>query len=177
MDIRSNFGKIVNWDCLPKGNFNCYMFAVMNTIPTEVLEYVDIISGMPVLRSLIDEHTPYYFADIGQISGNTCYTNSNELIEALKCDFETLGLSVEECNSNTPVPEGHIKIAFYYNTHGLSRGKHSNFHFARQDGDKWFHKLGWIGSIKQLDYPIEEFLVYNLDLMGYFLLTLNHNRT
>lgn len=40
MDIRNNFGKIVDWNSLPKEHFNCFMFAVSNTVPTEVLDHM-----------------------------------------------------------------------------------------------------------------------------------------
>lgn len=174
MDIRNNFARIVDWDSLPKGNFNCFMFAVFNTVPTEVLDYEK--DGHVFLRSLVNENVPY-FGDIGQISGKVHYTNVLELVEALKCDFETLGISAEECSSKEIVANQCIKIAFYYNTEDLLKGKHSGFHFIRQDGNEWKHKTGWNGDVKQLECPIEEVSITGLELIGYFRLSLNHNRT
>lgn len=174
MDIRNNFGKAVNWDSLPKRNFNCFMFAVLNTIPTEVLYYEK--DGQNFLKSLINENIPY-FGDIGQISGKVHYTNISELIEALKSDLETLGILAEECSSKEIMLNQCIKIAFYYNTEDLLRGIHSGFHFIRQDGNKWVHKTSWSGNIEQLECPIEEFSAVGLELIGYFRLSLNHNRT
>ena len=66
MDIRNNFSKNVDWNSLPKGNFNCYMFALKNTIPTEIFDHEE--NNQVFLRSLIDEKISY-FGDIGQISG------------------------------------------------------------------------------------------------------------
>ena len=174
MDIRNNFGKIVDWDSLPKGNFNCFMFAIFNTIPTEVLYYDK--DGHTFLKSLINENVAY-FGDIGQISGKVHYTSVSELIEALKSDFGTLGILATECSSEEVIANQCIKVAFYYNTEDLLRGKHSNFHFIRQDGNRWVHKTGWRGDIKQLECPIEEIQVTGLELIGYFRLSLNNNRT
>lgn len=176
MDIRNNFGKIVDWDSLPKGNFNCFMFAVSNTIPTEILHHQDEKDGRVFLESLVNEKVPY-FSDIGQISGKVQYTNVSELIEALKSDLETLGILAEECSSKEIVSNQCIKIAFYYNTEDLLRGIHSNFHFIRQEGNKWVHKKGWGGNIEQLECPIEEVSIKGLELIGYFRLSLNHNCT
>ncbi len=174
MDIRNNFGKIVDWDSLPKGNFNCFMFAVSNTIPTEILDHEK--DGHTFLKSLINENIPY-FGDIGQISGEVHYTSVSDLIEALKSDLETLGILATECSSEEIVADQCIKIAFYYNTEDLLKGLHSNFHFIRQDGNKWVHKTGWSGEIKQLECPIEEFSPTGLELIGYFRLSLNNNCT
>lgn len=169
MDIRNNFGKIVDWDSLPKENFNCFMFAFSNTVPTEILAFKE--DGQIFLESLINEKVSY-FGDIGQISGKVHYTSVSELIEAVKSDFETLGILAEECSSKEIVLNECIKIAFYYNTEDLLKGIHSDFHFVRQDGNKWVHKTGWYGDIKQLEYPIEEISFAGLELIGYFRLSL-----
>lgn len=173
MDIRNNFGKIVNWDSLPKGSFNCYMFAVSNTVPTEVLHHEE--NGKIFLTSLINENVPY-FGEIGQISGKVHYTNVSGLIEALKCDFETLGIQAEECSLDEIIANQGVKIAFYYNTKDLLKGIPTSFHFIRQEGETWLHKNGWSGNVEQLDFPIEEFSIADLELIGYFRLTLKHNR-
>ena len=174
MDIRENFGKIVNWDSLPKENFNCYMFAILNTVPTEIFDYSK--DGQNFLKSLINEDVAY-FGNIGQISGKVHYKNVSELIEALKSDFEALGILAEECSSKEIVANQCIKIAFYYKKEDLLRGIHSGFHFIRQDGNKWVHKNGWTGDIEQLECAIEEVSITGFELIGYFRLSLNHNRT
>lgn len=172
MDIRKNFGKPVDWNSLPKGSFNCLMYAISNTVPTEVLDHQE--EGCCFLRSVIDENISY-FGDIGQISGKVHYTNVSELIQALKSDFETLGILAEECSLKEILSNQYIKIAFYYNTEELLRGIHSHFHFIRQDGNKWLHKNGWTGNIEQLKYPIEKISFTGLELIGYFRLSLNNN--
>lgn len=172
MDIRNNFGKTVDWDAIPKRNFNCYMYAIFNTIPTEVLSYQK--DGQNFLNSLINENI-LYFTNIGQFSGKVNFTNVSELVEALKCDLETLGILAEECSSKEILSNQYVKIAFYYNTEDLLKGKQANFHFLRQDGDKWMHKVGWPGNIEQLEYPIEEFSATGLNLIGYFRLSLKYN--
>jgi len=167
MNIRSNFGKLVNWDDIPKGNFNCYMFAISNTIPTEVFDYEK--DGEIYLKSCIGANVPY-FGNIGQISGKSNYTNVTELINALKCDLETLGISVESCSLETVVPKQCVKIAFYYNTEDLLKGKHSGFHFLRQDNNIWEHKKGWTGTVEQLESFDGDTTIAGLDLIGYFQL-------
>lgn len=170
LDIRRNFGKTVNWSSLPKGNFNCFMFAISNTIPTEILWYE--IFGDILLKSTINEEIGY-FSDIGQISGKTDFTNVSELIEALKCDLETLGILAEECTAKEILINKYVKIAFYYDTETLCKnGEHSNFHFVRQDGNRWFHKVGWSDDIEELKCPIEEISFEGLQLIGYFRLSL-----
>lgn len=169
MDIRNNFENAVDWSSIPRGDFNCFMFAVLNTIPTEILHHVQ--DGINYLDSLLDENV-LYFANIGQISGQTNYTNISELIEALKGDLDTLGILAQESSLTETVTNGCIKIAFYYDTESLLKGKHMNFHFIRQEGEVWVHKEGWAGDIKQLDYPIEEFSADRLELIGYFQLSL-----
>lgn len=172
MDIRNNFGKAVDWSSIPKGDFNCFMFAVLNTVPTERLHHVQ--DGINYLDSLINENV-LYFADIGQISGKVNYTDISELIEAVKGDLDTLGILAQETSLTETVTKGCVKIAFYYDTESLLKGKHSKFHFIRQEGEAWVHKEGWAGDIKQLDYPIEEFSVDRLELIGYFKLSLKNS--
>lgn len=172
MDIRNNFGKNVDWNSLPKGNFNCYMFALKNTIPTEIFDHEE--NNQVFLRSLIDEKISY-FGDIGQISEKVHYSNVSELIEALKSDLKILGFLATESSAEEIVEEQCIKIAFYYNTEELLKGKHSSFHFIRQEGNKWFHKNGWNGDVEELDCPIGEFSAIGLELIGYFRLSLKNN--
>lgn len=172
MDIRNNFGKTVNWDTIPKGNFNCFMFAISNTVPTEILDYEE--KGINYLRSLVGENVPY-FGDIGQISGKTNYTTITELIEALKCDLETLGIFMENCSSETIVSDQYVKIAFFYNIEDLVIGKHSHFHFIKQDGNVWKHKSGWTGNIEQIEVPIDTISFTDLKLIGYFKLSLKNS--
>lgn len=169
VDIRKNFGKAVKWDNVPKENFNCYMFAVSNTVPTEVFAHEE--NGAVKLRSLLSESVAY-FGDIGQISGKTAYNNATELIEALTCDLETLGILAESCSSDTIVPEQCVKIAFYYNTEALAEGRHSNFHFFRHEGGTWKCKRNWKKDVEQLECPIEDISITGLELIGYFQLSL-----
>lgn len=169
LDIRNNFCKALNWDKIPKGNFNCYMFAVSNTVPTEVFDYNK--DGNTYLRSLISENVAY-FGDIGQISGKKDYTNVTELIYALKCDLETLGISMEVCSLKKVVQEQCVKIAFYYNIADLENCKHSTFHFLREENGAWMHKDGWTGDLIQLEQPIEGLSITGMELVGYFQLSL-----
>ena len=103
------------------------------------------------------------------------YSNVSELIEALKSDLKILGFLATESSAEEIVEEQCIKIAFYYNTEELLKGKHSSFHFIRQEGNKWFHKNGWNGDVEELDCPIGEFSAIGLELIGYFSLSLTNN--
>ena len=103
------------------------------------------------------------------------YSNVSELIEALKSDLKILGFLATESSAEEIVEEQCIKIAFYYNTEELLKGKHSSFHFIRQEGNKWFHKNGWNWDVEELDCPIGEFSAIGLELIGYFRLSLKNN--
>ena len=72
MDIRNNFGKNVDWTSLPKENFNCFMFAIKNTIPTEKFDHQK--GDQVFLKSLINEKVAY-FGHIGQRAGTMFITN------------------------------------------------------------------------------------------------------
>ena len=172
MDIRNNFGKNVDWTSLPKENFNCFMFAIKNTIPTEKFDHQK--GDQVFLKSLINEKVAY-FGHIGQISGKLNYSSVPELIDALKSDLKLLGIIATECSEEEIIEEKCIKIAFYGNKEELLKGKMTNFHFIRQEGNKWFHKNGWIGGIEELDCPIGEFSADELELISYFSLSLIHN--
>ncbi len=172
MDIRNNFGKYVDWSSVPKETFNCYMFALSNTIATEVFSHCE--DGEIHLQSVIDENV-VYFGDIGQISGKSNYSNKSELIDALKSDLEILGIIATESLDNDILTDKYVKIAFYYDTDTLLKGKHSNFHFIRQDGNKCVHKMGWIGDVEELKCSIEEISVEGLELIGIFKLRLKES--
>lgn len=172
MDIRNNFGKNVDWNSLPKGSFNCFMFAIKNTIPTEEFDHQE--GEQVFLKSLINENVAY-FGKIGQISGQLYYSSVPELKKALKCDLKTLGIIATECSEEEILEEKCIKIAFYANTEELIKGKMTNFHFIRQEGNEWFHKNGWNGCVEELDCPIGEFSAEGLELISYFSLSLIHN--
>ena len=171
LDIRKNFGKPVNWEKLPIENFNCYMFAANNTIPTEILDYQE---GRKIfLTSLICEDVAY-FGNIGQFCGKTDYKDIPGLIEAVKGDLETMGYIVDESFAQEKVTD-HNKIAFYYDVESLLNGKHGTFHFIRQVGDKWLHKSGWTREIEEIPCSIEELTIAGVSLIGYFKLGLNPN--
>lgn len=89
--------------------------------------------------------------------------------------MKILGILATESSAEEIVEEQCIKIAFYYNTEELLKGKHSNFHFIRQEGNKWIHKNGWNGDVEELDCPIGEFSAIGLELIGYFSLSLTNN--
>lgn len=170
LDIRKNFGKAVNWEGIPKRNFNCYMYAISNTIPTEILDIE--YCGDLYYKSLIDENVTY-FGDIGNISGKNEFKNIPELIEALKSDLDILGIKMSACSSKKLLIGRTQKIAFYYNLQQLYTGQHGSFHFVKQDCfDGWSHKVGWIGDIKKIKVPIESIEFAGLDLIGYFQLRL-----
>ena len=112
MDIQKNFGKDVNWDSLPKGSFNCYMFAVFNTVPTEVLDFVDEEHGIAICKCLTNEKLS--IGGIGGISGRIHYTTVAGLIKALKCDLACLGILLEDSSLEEIVTNPFVKLAFYY---------------------------------------------------------------
>ncbi len=174
IDIRKNWCNPIDWDSLPVGNFNCFMYSVFNTIPTEIFESFNE-SGHIELHSLVNENVAF-FGDIGQISGKVNYSNVPELVKALKSDLATLGIKARKCFSWQKVRKGSVKIAFYYNTDDLKKGKHSNFHFLRQENGKWMHKMGWNMGIEELEFPISNLYLVGLDLIGFFELSLKNNR-
>lgn len=169
MDIRKNFGKRVNWNNIPKGNFNCYMFAIFNTVPTEILDHEE--NGENYLVSCINEDISY-FGKIGQISGNTEYKNKEELVYAVKSDLKCLGIRAERCSTKEVMRDGETKIAIYADTKALKRKEHVRFHFMRQDGYGWSHKLGWSGEVETVNSPIEYITFQGLKFIGCFRLSL-----
>ncbi len=164
MDIHNNFGKKVDWSSIPTGNFNCYMFAIFNTVSTETLDCVK--DGKVFLNSLIHEEV-MYFGRIGQFSGNTRYSTVPEVINAWKGDLRILGILAEECSLDEKLPNGYVKVAFFYDINNRS-----NFHFIRQEGEKWIHKPGWFHDVEELEVPIEKFFYNGLELIGIFRLSL-----
>ena len=62
-NIRKNWGKVKPFKRIPKKHFNCYMFAVCCTVPTEILT----CTGTCI--STINENVTY-FGSIGQFSGS-----------------------------------------------------------------------------------------------------------
>lgn len=166
LDIRKNFGKTVNWESIPKKNFNCYMYAISNTMPTEILDIE--YCGDLYYKSLIGENVTY-FGDIGNISGKNEFKNIPELVEALRSDLDILGIKMSECLPNKLLLETEQKIAFYYDLYQLYSGKHGGFHFIKQDCfGEWSHKTGWGGDVKKIEVPIESVEIVGLDLIGYF---------
>ena len=175
MDIRKNFGKTVNWESLPKGKFNCFMYAVSNTIPTEVL-YEEKDDEPPMLISLVNEPVAY-FGNIGQISGNLNFRDTVGLIEALKADMKTLGILAEKCSPEDIVPNDCIKIVFLYDTSKLSNGTDANFHFLKCEGiNHYTHKNGWTGDVESFVCTVDELEDEDLEIIGFFKLSLDHNR-
>ena len=173
IDIRNNFGKVINWNCLKVTHYNCFMFAVGNTIPTEI--FVCRENGIACLESLIGADVAY-FGNIGQISGKNQYKSIEELIEALKSDLETLGFCIEESFLEQRIETGTIKIAFYYNIKELGKNEYANFHFIKQEENGiWIHKRGWRDGIEQLGKSITDYHVNGLEFVGCFRLTLSDN--
>lgn len=173
LDIRKNFNKHNNlfWKKIDITHYNCYMYVISNTIPTEMLDYLS--DDQPFLRSVISYNMKFFFGDIGQISGKINFHNTEQLKEALKADLNVLGFDVKECTLSEKLDKRYKRIAFFYDLERLEKyGSHQNFHFLRQQENFWFHKRGWDGPIEKIKEPIEDFKADGLHLVGYFKIRL-----
>lgn len=170
-DIRKNWNKVLPFTFIPKEHFNCYMFAVCCTIPTE------IPGGDGVLESFTGEKKTY-FSSIGNFSGST-YHNQQQQKQALLNDLDTLGITAEEVPSSyTPsiFDRKSVLIAFYSNyIPGMFR-KHEEFHFLRYvpSRKEWMGKEGYPGGFQHIGrgISIDAVNVINQNLIGIFKLQL-----
>ena len=169
--IRKNWGKVQPFRKLPKNHFNCYMFAVCSTVPTEIL--VDDNT----LQSMVCENGSY-FGSIGRFSG-TQYRNAKELKQALINDLDVLVIKAEETSEDylpSILDRKTILIAFYSNyISGMFR-KHEQFHFLRYIPHKgeWMGKEGFPGGFQNLGHgtKIGTVNVINQNRIGIFKLQL-----
>jgi len=166
--IRENWGKVKPFKEVPKNNFNCYMFAVCCTEPTEIL----ISNGCFV--STINESVGY-FGSIGQFS-ETTYKTLEQYKQAFINDLNVLGISVEECFEDFTPPEDTIKIAFFSNfEEGISKAE-EEFHFLRfvPSKNRWMGKEGFQGGFQNLKRgaSIEKIGVIDQKRIGIFKLRL-----
>ena len=169
--IRKNWGKVQPFRKLPKNHFNCYMFAVCSTVPTEILR------SDGFLESVIGEEKTY-FSSIGNFSGTT-YHNSAELKQALLNDLDTLGITAEEVfTSYTPsiFDRKSVLIAFYSNYIPGMFKHHEQFHFLRYipSQKEWMGKEGYPGGFQNLGRKarISDINVMHQNLIGIFKLHL-----
>ena len=167
--IRENWGKVRPFKTIPKNNFNCYMFAVCNTVPTEILICNDIYI------STIGESISY-FGCIGNISGTT-YKTLEEYKQAFINDLRVLGISAQECFEDvTTITEDSMIIAFFSNfEEGISVAD-LEFHFLRfiPYQNRWMGKEGFHGELQKIKqgYPIEQVNVIDQKRIGIFRLKL-----
>lgn len=166
--IRKNWGKVKPFKKLRKKSFNCYMFAVCNTEPTEILTKDNICV------STIGENVTY-FGSIGQISGTT-YKTLNEYKQAFINDLRVLGILPEECFEAPSITEDTIEIAFFSNfEEGMSETE-EEFHFLRfvPSRNQWMGKAGFPGEFQKIKrgYSIDEINVIDQKRIGIFKLTL-----
>lgn len=166
--IRKNWGKVKPFRKIPKKSFNCYMFAICNTEPTE------IFTKDNTCVSTIGEDIAY-FGSIGQIS-KTPYKTVNEYKQAFINDLRVLGILAEECFEDPTITGDTIKIAFFSNYEdGMSEMK-EEFHFLRYvpSKNRWMGKAGFPGGFQKLKrgYSIEQINVIDQKRIGIFKLTL-----
>lgn len=166
--IRNNWGKVRPFTKIPTKSFNCYMFAICNTEPTEMLTKDNICV------STVGENIAY-FGSIGQISGTT-YKTLNEYKQAFINDLRVLGILAEECFEDPFITEDTIKIAFFSNfEEGMSEMK-EEFHFLRfvPSRNRWMGKAGFPGGFQKLKrgYSINQINVIGQKRIGIFKLTL-----
>lgn len=170
-DIRKNWNKVLPFAFIPKPHFNCYMFAICCTIPTEILKDDGVLENLTG-----DSKT--YFSSIGNFSGST-YHNQQQQKQALLNDLDTLGITAEEVTSSyTPsiFDRKSVLIAFYSNyIPGMFR-KHEEFHFLRYvpSRKEWMGKEGYPGGFQHIGrgVSIDAVNVINQNLIGIFKLQL-----
>lgn len=167
-NIRENWGKVKPFKKIPKNCFNCYMFAICCTIPTEIL----LNSGAYI--STINEKVAY-FGSIGQFSG-TDYKTLHQYKQALVNDLRVLGILAEECSKNFTPDEATLKIAFFSNFKEGIPKEDEEFHFLRFVASEkcWMGKEGFPGGFQNLGRGccIEKINVTNQKLIGVFKLRL-----
>ena len=167
-NIRKNWGKVTPFKLIPKKHFNCYMFAVCCTMPTEIL------TRTGTYISTIDESVTY-FGSIGQFSGTKYKTREQYKIAWLN-DLKVLGIHAEECSEDFIPTEDTIKVAFYSNfEEGMSRSE-EQFHFFRYIPSKrrWMGKGGFPGGFQKnpRDCHINRINVTEQKRLGIFKLRL-----
>jgi hypothetical protein len=166
--IRNNWGQVKPFKAIPYKSFNCYMFAICNTEPTEILTE----SNMCV--STIGEDIAY-FGSIGNISGTT-YETLEEYRQAFINDLRVLEIRAEECFEEQCITENTILIAFFSNfEEGMDRSK-EEFHFLRYVPAKrrWLGKAGFIGGFQKFkrNCSIDNIEIIDQKRIGIFKLTL-----
>lgn len=167
-NIRKNWGKVTPFKLIPKKHFNCYMFAVCCTVPTEIL------TRTGTCISKIDESVTY-FGSMGQFSGTKYKTREQYKIAWLN-DLRVLGIYAEECSEDFIPTEDTIKVAFYSNfEEGMSRSE-EQFHFFRYVPSKrrWMGKEGFPGGFQKnpRDCNINRINVTEQKRLGIFKLSL-----
>ena len=167
-NIRENWGKVKPFKKIPKNCFNCYMFAICCTMPTEIL----LSSGTYI--STINEKVAYFGA-IGQFSG-TDYKTLQQYKKALVNDLRVLGIFAEECSKDFIPDEHTLKIAFFSNFKEGMPKVYEEFHFLRfVTSEKcWMGKDGFPGGLQKLGpgCDIKKINVTNQKLIGIFKLRL-----
>ena len=166
--IRENWGKVEPFKKIPQRSFNCYMFAICNTEPTEVL------TESNTYVSTIGEDIPYFGA-IGHISG-TAYKTLDEYRQAFINDLRVLGIRAEECLEEPCITADTILIAFFSNFEEGMDERKKEFHFLRfvSSKNQWMGKAGFPGGFQEIEakYSIDKINVYNQKKIGIFKLTL-----
>ena len=143
-NIRKNWGKVKPFKRIPKKHFNCYMFAVCCTVPTEIL------TRTGTCISTINENVTY-FGSIGQFSGSK-YETREQYKEAWVNDLRVLGIYAEECFEDFTPTEDTIKVAFYSNFEEGMPEAEKEFHFLRfvPSKKRWMGKEGFPGDFQKL---------------------------
>lgn len=166
--IRKNWGKVKPFNKIPIYNFNCYMFAICNTEPTEIL-----FNGR-MMVSTVGEYVSY-FGSIGRFS-RTSYKNLEQYKQALINDLRVLGILAEECEADAEIDKEQIKIAFFSNfEEGMPKAE-EEFHFLRfvPTENRWMGKEGYPGNLQRIrrGCSIEQINVVGQRRIGIFKLTL-----
>lgn len=167
-NIQKNWGTVNSFRYIDKNTFNCYMFAICCTEPTEIL------TAKGTYASTIGENISYFGA-IGNISG-TPYKTLEEYKQAFINDLNVLGISAEERFDDFTVTGEDIKVAFYSNfEEGISK-EEEEFHFLRFIPSKnyWMGKEGFPGGFQKLKCgnSIEEIEVIDQKRIGLYRLRL-----
>lgn len=166
--IRRNWGKFAPFENIPQNHFNCFMFAICSTIPTEIF-----ITNTTCISLLCEDVA--YFGSIGQFS-RTKYKTREEFKQAFKNDLKVLGIHAEECAVDFIPTKTTLKIAFYSNYTNNMEQKNVDFHFLRffPNKNQWIGKEGFTGTFQKMKrgYHIDQIKVVNQERIGIYKLSL-----
>lgn len=167
-NIRENWGKVKPFKVIPKNYFNCYMFSICCTVPTEIL------TNSGIYISTINESVAY-FGSIGQFSG-TNYKTLEQYKKAWVNDLRVLGIYAEECSKDFIPDKNTLKVAFFSNFEEGMQKADQEFHFLRfvPSEKRWMGKEGFTYGLQNLKRgcDIEQINVINQKRMGIFKLRL-----